>query len=116
MKRIFFLAATVLTALSPALIEKGRRVRADIDDAYLTSKHVDELWEGINTGVAEIRTQPGHLGGSTPFEPPIFDDMHCRAKTQRVKTSAANPDARLARKDRPRTVALDRDGDDGHQG
>jgi hypothetical protein len=42
--------------------------------------------------------------------------MQRGAKTQRVKTPAADPDALPALKDGPRTVALDRDGDDGHQG
>jgi hypothetical protein len=42
--------------------------------------------------------------------------MQRGAKTQRVKTPAADPDALAALKDAPRTLALDRDGDDGHQG
>src|SRR5207302_10378467 len=97
------------------LIEKGRRIRAAIDDAHLTAQHIEELRQVVNTGVLEIRTHSGHLGDSVPGEIGIFDRMQGGAEPQRVKTPAADPDALVALKDGPRTVALDRDGDDGHE-
>jgi hypothetical protein len=51
-----------------------------------------------------------------PGEVGIFCCIQRGAKTQRVKTPAADPDALLALKDGPRTLELDRDGDDDHQG
>jgi hypothetical protein len=91
-------------------------VRAAVDDAHLTAQHIEELRQIINAGVAEIRTYLGHLGGSVPPEFDIFYCMQRGAKTQRVKTSAANPDALPALKDGAWTLELDCDGDDGHQG
>jgi len=98
------------------LIEKRRRVGGAIDDAHLTTQHIEELRQVVNAGVAEIRTHSGHVGGSVPTAVDIFNGMQRGAKTQRVKTPAADPDALPALKDGPRTLELDRDGDDGHQG
>ena len=91
-------------------------MRAAIDDAHLTTQHIEELRQVVNAGVSEIRTHSGRLGGSVPGEFGTFYCMQRGAKTQRFKTPAADPDALPALKDGPRTVALDRDGDDGHQG
>jgi hypothetical protein len=46
-----------------ALIEKGRRVRADIDDAHLTPQHIEQLRQVVNAGIAEIWTHSRHPGG-----------------------------------------------------
>jgi hypothetical protein len=101
---------------SGGLIEKGRRVRAAIDDAHLTSQHIEEPRQIVNTDVAEIRTHSGHLRGSVPSKLGILRRLKGGAKRQRVKTPAADPDALLALKDGPRTLELDCDSDDCHQG
>jgi hypothetical protein len=54
-------------------------------------------------------------GGSVPTAVDIFNGMQRGAKTQRLKTPAADPDALLALKDGPRTLELDCDRNDGHQ-
>jgi hypothetical protein len=35
------------------LVEKGRRSSVGIDDAHLTAHYIDELWQGVQTGIPE---------------------------------------------------------------